>query len=98
VLLNRLVERLADRFKWLRQTVTGTPTLLMHDGEVLDANMRRDAITQDDLLQAVREHQLDDLDDVKQAVLEVDGTISVIPYEGDGHRTRRRVRGRKPSG
>src|SRR5437867_8403996 len=34
VFLNRLVERLPPRFSWLRQRVTGTPTLLVHDGEI----------------------------------------------------------------
>jgi uncharacterized membrane protein YcaP (DUF421 family) len=34
----------------------------------------------------------------KIAVLEVDGTISVVPRSSHVHRTRRRVRGRKPAG
>jgi uncharacterized membrane protein YcaP (DUF421 family) len=45
-------------------------------------------------MQALREHGVDDLGQVKSAILEVDGTISVIAASS---RTRRRIRGRKPA-
>ena len=50
------------------------------------------------MLQALREYGVDDLASVKNAVLDVDGTIRVIPSEAESSRTKRRIRGRKPSG
>ncbi|MBV8713497.1 MAG: DUF421 domain-containing protein, partial [Chloroflexi bacterium] len=47
---------------------------------------------------ALREHGVSDLSTVKMAVLEVDGTISVVPSDAKISRTRRRIRGRKPAG
>jgi uncharacterized membrane protein YcaP (DUF421 family) len=43
---------------------------------------------------ALREHGVAELKDVRLAVLEVDGTISVVPVEAQVHRTHRRFRGR----
>jgi uncharacterized membrane protein YcaP (DUF421 family) len=95
---NWLVGRLGLRSAWLRQRLTGSPVLLVHEGTLLDENLRREGVTEDEVRQALREHGVDDLAEVKLAVLEVDGTISVIPAGAAATRTRRRLRGRKPSG
>jgi uncharacterized membrane protein YcaP (DUF421 family) len=49
-------------------------------------------------MMALREHGLVDVSEVEMAVLEVDGTVSVIPTTEQAKRTRRRIRGRKPAG
>jgi uncharacterized membrane protein YcaP (DUF421 family) len=41
----------------------------------------------------LREHGVASLDEIRLAVLEVDGTISVVPKEAQVHRTHRRFRG-----
>jgi uncharacterized membrane protein YcaP (DUF421 family) len=51
----------------------------MHEGNVLDGNLRREGLDEDDLLEAVREHGFDKLSDIGEAMLELDGTISIIP-------------------
>jgi uncharacterized membrane protein YcaP (DUF421 family) len=96
--VNWLVGRLGLRSAWLRQRLTGSPILLVHEGTLLAENLRREGVAEDEVLQALREHGVSDLDTVKLAVLEVDGTISVIPNGTAGSRTRRRVRGRKLAG
>ena len=94
VALNWLVDRFVLRSAWLRQRAIGTPTLLVHEGQFIRDNLRREGIVEDEVLQALREHGVDDVADVKLAVLEVDGTISVIPADAASHRTKRRVRSR----
>lgn len=94
---NHVVGRLGRRFTWLRHELAGTPTLVVSDGRILDEHLRREGLTADDVLQALREHGIDDLRGVKAAVLEVDGTMSVIAADAPSTRTRRRVRGRKPA-
>jgi uncharacterized membrane protein YcaP (DUF421 family) len=96
--LNWLVDRLGLRSGWFRERLTGSPTLLIHDGQLLEERLRSEGIDRDEVMQALREHGLDDLGSVKLAVLEVDGTISVVPSEAKTSRTRRRVRARKPAG
>ena len=96
--VNSLVDRLWVRSARLRGLLGGTTTLLIHDGKLLEDHLRREGIDRDEVMQALREHGVDELAQVKDAVLEVDGTISVVPSEAASSRTRRRVRARKPAG
>lgn len=98
VVVNWLVDRLGLHSGWLRERLIGSPTLLVHEGRLLDDRLRREGIDRDEVMQALREHGIDDLRGVKLAALEVDGTISVIPIDAPSSRTRRRIRARKPSG
>lgn len=98
LLVNNAISRLELRSRWLSEGLRGEPTLLVHDGALIREHLRREAVDEAEVMQALREHGVDDLRSVKTAVLEVDGTISVIPADAASSRTRRRVRGRKPAG
>jgi uncharacterized membrane protein YcaP (DUF421 family) len=65
----------------LRPVLDGEPIVLMHDGEVLERNLRRERITIDELLAQARQQQVGSLDQVRFAVLETNGRISVIPTQ-----------------
>jgi uncharacterized membrane protein YcaP (DUF421 family) len=65
---------------------------------LIERHLRDEGVDEDEVMQALREHGVDDVRSVKTAVLEVDGTISVIPADAASSRTRRRIRGRKPAG
>ncbi len=95
---NWLLDRLRLRYGWLSQQLLGTPTLLVHEAAFVDEHLRREGVTRDEVMQALREHGVEDLRLVKTAVLEVDGTISVVPSDARSSRTRHRIRGRKPLG
>ena len=96
VAVNWLVARLGLRSSWLRERLLGTPSLLVDNGKFVEEHLRREGITEDEVMQALREHGVDDLAKVRMAVLEVDGTISVVPDDSLVTRTKRRLRGRKP--
>ncbi len=96
--VNWLVGRLRLRFGWFEREIRGSATLLVNDGHFVEDHMRHEGLDADDIYMAMREHGVDELDQVKAAILEVDGTISIVPEQAVVHRTRRRVRGRKPSG
>lgn len=98
LVVNWVVGRLGLRSAWLRSRLIGSPALLIHDGVLLPEHLRHEGVTEDEVRQALREHGIDDLGTVKSAVLEVDGTISVIPADAHSSRTRHRLRGRKPAG
>ncbi len=89
---NRLVALLRLRGGAWGRFVEGTPTVLIQDGRVLEANLRREGIDRDDLEMVMREHGVDTLDAVKLAVLETDGSVSVVPADAPVTRTRRRIR------
>ena len=76
--LNRVLNTLTYRSQRLESFFSGTPTLLVHDGEILVPHCKREQVTVADIEMAMREHGLDDLHSVKSAVLESDGSISII--------------------
>lgn len=57
------------------------PLQIVHDGKMLKRNMRKEFITESELMAQLREDGIDDIALVKSALLEGDGNISVIPYE-----------------
>jgi uncharacterized membrane protein YcaP (DUF421 family) len=66
--------------------VEGMPLVLVARGECLEDRMHRARVTREDILAAARQAQgLERLEQVKYAVLERHGGISIIPWErGDG--------------
>jgi uncharacterized membrane protein YcaP (DUF421 family) len=93
LLLNRITTLAMARSTGLEQYLVGQPSLLLNDGKLISAHMAREGITREQIMAALREHGLERLDQVRMAVLEVDGTISVVPREAMVHRTRRHYRG-----
>ncbi|MEO8286791.1 MAG: YetF domain-containing protein [Chloroflexota bacterium] len=72
---NRLGLKVPRVRKWL----AGEPTLLVHDGQLLYGHLSREGVEPDEVLMAAREHGLDKISEIGEAMLEVDGTISIIP-------------------
>jgi uncharacterized membrane protein YcaP (DUF421 family) len=79
--INYLVGRLSDKSKRFRKAVEGTPTLLVHQGVAIPNHLAKECISIDELHRALREHGVDNIKDVALAVLEVDGSISVLKNE-----------------
>lgn len=77
--LNWAVVMATYRFKSLRRLMAGEPTLLVHNGRVFHDRMEREHISIDDLNAALRKSGVADLLQVRFAVLEENGQISVIP-------------------
>lgn len=73
----------------LRRWVEGTPTLLVLRGEIIPEHMRREGIDEESLLAALREHGVDEISAVEMAVLEIDGSISVVRVGGTTTRTKK---------
>ncbi len=81
LVLNYLVANVSGRSKRLRRLVEGEPSLLVHDGKVIDSHMAREHVSMDELNRALREHGINSCDQVALAVLEVDGSISCLKYD-----------------
>jgi uncharacterized membrane protein YcaP (DUF421 family) len=92
--LNYLLSLLSVRYGFLGREVLGQPTLLINEGHLVTANLERERVNPDDVLMAMREHGVEDIAQVKHAILETDGTISVVGKDTPTTRTKRRVRGR----
>jgi uncharacterized membrane protein YcaP (DUF421 family) len=69
----------------LAKILKGTPTILVDRGKLLERRMRRARVTADEILEAARhDHGIERLDQIKFAVLEASGKISIIPATSKG--------------
>lgn len=78
VFWNYALDWLAYRVRFLERFVFPAPIELVRDGRMLRRNMRREFITEAELMSQLREQGCDSLDGVKAAFMEGDGAISVI--------------------
>ncbi len=91
LIVGRALTALLLRKPTLEKHVIGSPSILVNDGEFVQDHMKREHITEEQLMAAMRAHSICELDEVAMAVLEVDGTISIVPCEAEQHRTKKRV-------
>ena len=75
---NLLLGRLAARNRKVERLLRGQARILVNRGHVYQESLRAERISHEELLQALRENGCPTLADCRLAVLEVDGTISVI--------------------
>jgi uncharacterized membrane protein YcaP (DUF421 family) len=85
LLLNYAVAETSGVNRRFRKMIQGSPSLLVHNGSVVMAHMAREHMTMDELDRALREHGVACAADVALAVLEVDGSISVLKYDDVPH-------------
>lgn len=75
---NVLFDYLAFRFPSLRRLLQSPALCLIRDGQILKRNLRREFMSEEELLAKLREHEITNPADVRLAYMESDGTISVI--------------------
>jgi uncharacterized membrane protein YcaP (DUF421 family) len=80
LLLNAGVSEVSYRFKSFRRLAGGEPTLLVHNGKILQDHMKKERISIEDLDAALRKNGVVSVDSVRFAVLEENGQISVVPH------------------
>jgi uncharacterized membrane protein YcaP (DUF421 family) len=94
ILLNFVISYLRVRFDFFARLVSPAPVVLARNGKLDKREMRRQGITDEEMDQALREHELENIGDTRLVIIEEDGSISVIPKDRDGdgaaHRHRRR--------
>jgi len=78
IALSLFLNLLASRSDKVAHLLEGEPTLLIRDGQVLPQHLAREGINLLELQAIVREHGYAELADVRQAILEIDGSVSVI--------------------
>jgi len=69
---------LVDRFPGFERWMVGPPVVLVRDTEVQWETMHKEGVSREELLAGLREHGVGTLDKVQTAMLEADGSISVI--------------------
>ena len=89
VIVNFGLSRL-DRYGAFRRLLQSDPTPLVRNGRRLRQSMEREGVDDTELETAIRGHGLEDVKQVRLAMLEPDGSISVIGADEAASRSRRR--------
>jgi uncharacterized membrane protein YcaP (DUF421 family) len=88
--VNYILKQLQFRFPGFGKAIQGEAIMLVFQGKILSSHMKIAGITEDELMEVIREHGVASASDVDLAVLEVDGNISVLSTELHKKTTRRR--------
>jgi len=80
ILLEITLSHVAARFPAVDRAVEGLPLIVVDNGKLLNDRLRRERLDQSEILAAARElHGLERLEDIKYAVLERSGGITIVP-------------------
>ncbi len=92
--LQFLITWLSVRSAAVRKLARAEPALLFHDGSFVEKTMKRERVSRDEILQAVRSSGLGGLDRAGSVILETNGAFSVISKsEGRAEELLSRVKG-----
>ena len=84
IVLNLGVAFATSRSRRAERLVEGVPQVLARDGRVFREVLRRELVSDDDFHKALRQHGLADANEVALALLETNGSISVVPRKEGG--------------
>mgnify|MGYP003611197801 CR=1 FL=1 len=92
--INFTLKKLMFKFQKFSDFMQEKPEILIHNGQMYFKILSKLNITSDELKEAMREHGVEYFKDVKLAMLEIDGNISIISGENNlrqTHYKRRRI-------
>jgi uncharacterized membrane protein YcaP (DUF421 family) len=69
---------LTFRSKQARKVIEGQPIVVIQDGNVLENNLKRERLTEDEVAEEMRMQQIGSFDEVQWAILETNGQISFV--------------------
>jgi uncharacterized membrane protein YcaP (DUF421 family) len=73
----------------LEARLIGTPVIVVQNGRIERVNLEREGITTEEVMAAIRGYGFSTLNQVKLAVLEADGTISIVPVDSSNQRAKK---------
>ena len=80
VFITSMLMHLSPRFE---KIVAGEPTVLVAHGQLVEKHLNKERVTPDEIFSEMHMSGLDDLKQVRWAVLESDGRISIVPEDGE---------------
>lgn len=95
--INFALKKLMYKFPAFSNLVEEKPVILIHDGNLDFKTLSKLNITSDELREAMREHGVENFKEVKLAILETDGNISIISGDQNLRQThyKRKLRRKK---
>jgi uncharacterized membrane protein YcaP (DUF421 family) len=75
---NYVINALSYRLPFVERLVASPPLQVVRDGRFLRRNMRRELLTEEELMSHIREQGIDDISEVKVAYVEGEGKITAV--------------------
>jgi len=80
--MDLVLSKLKDNFNFFGKVTEGMPLVIVDRGNPLTKRMQKSRVDEADILEAARMNfGLERMDQIKYAVLEKDGSISIIPFD-----------------
>ncbi|MCL6088810.1 MAG: DUF421 domain-containing protein [Candidatus Marsarchaeota archaeon] len=92
IFLQIAMSKLVEKNRRIAYILEGNPTLLIHNGRILRKNLDDEDISEDDLMEMLREQSISSASRVREAYLERSGELGVLLFSGQTRRIRRRIR------
>ena len=67
---------LSFRFRRMRPVLNGEPVVIIESGRYIEANMKRERLSHDDVEEEARQNEIHSLDEIQWAIFESSGRIS----------------------
>jgi uncharacterized membrane protein YcaP (DUF421 family) len=77
--INYGMDYIIYKSKKARKIIVGEPVILIDNGKLKQEALKSEKVTIDELIEFVRQNGLMKIEDVKWAIMETDGSVSVIP-------------------
>ena len=97
---NFLFKKLLFRNRKISELIQGSSILLVYEGKMVPENLKKAEITAEEIEAAAREHGVELISEVKLAILETDGNISIVSSDlgnkttHQSHKTKHKFKGR----
>jgi uncharacterized membrane protein YcaP (DUF421 family) len=83
IALNYAVAFVTSRSRKVEKFVEGEPVVLARDGKLFEGVLRRELVSRDDFRESLRMNGVEDVSEVELALLETNGSISVVKKRDD---------------
>jgi len=83
IALNYGVAFVTSRSRKVEKFVEGEPVVLARNGKLFDGVLRRELVSREDFRESLRMNGVEDVSEVELALLETNGSISVVKKRGD---------------
>lgn len=78
IALQYLLAYFAKKSKTMEKAINSSPTLLFYNGEFLKDAMQKDLITEEEIYAEIRQYRLENMNDVRAVVMELNGEMTVV--------------------
>jgi uncharacterized membrane protein YcaP (DUF421 family) len=79
--LDLIFSLLKENFRLFGRVTEGLPLIIVNEGKPLLKRMKKSKVDEEDIMEAARMHfGLEKMTDIKYAILEKGGDITIIPY------------------